>query len=61
MIPRTLAENAGLDATEVMSQLYFAHTSKENESPETASTVYYGVDIENDHDGGVLMRAKTVF
>lgn len=54
VIPRTLAENAGLDATEVMSQLYFAHTSKENESPETASTVYYGVDIENDHDGGVF-------
>ncbi|RMJ21700.1 t-complex protein 1 [Aspergillus sp. HF37] len=32
VIPRTLAESAGLDATEVLSRLYTAHQRKNNES-----------------------------
>ncbi|KFY71736.1 hypothetical protein V498_10132 [Pseudogymnoascus sp. VKM F-4517 (FW-2822)] len=46
VIPRTLAESAGLDATEVLSRLYTAHHKKEDWST--------GVDIENDDGTGVL-------
>ncbi|RUS14466.1 T-complex protein 1 theta subunit [Endogone sp. FLAS-F59071] len=45
VIPRTLAENAGLDATEVLSKLYAAHYKEEN------GGVAIGVDIENEADG----------
>lgn len=38
VIPRTLAESAGLDATEVLSRLYAAHHKKDDWST--------GVDIE---------------
>lgn len=46
VIPRTLSESAGLDATEVLSRLYAAHHKKDNWS--------VGVDIENDDDTGTL-------
>ncbi|KFY27347.1 hypothetical protein V493_03555 [Pseudogymnoascus sp. VKM F-4281 (FW-2241)] len=46
VIPRTLAESAGLDATEVLSRLYTAHHKKEDWS--------IGVDIENEDGTGVL-------
>ncbi|OBT45541.1 T-complex protein 1, theta subunit [Pseudogymnoascus sp. WSF 3629] len=46
VIPRTLAESAGLDATEVLSRLYTAHHKKEDWST--------GVDIENDDGTGIL-------
>ncbi|KAL3419240.1 T-complex protein 1 subunit theta [Phlyctema vagabunda] len=46
VIPRTLAESAGLDATEVLSRLYTAHHKKDNWTT--------GVDIENDDDTGTL-------
>ncbi|KZF21634.1 T-complex protein 1 [Xylona heveae TC161] len=48
VIPRTLAESAGLDATEVLSRLYAAHHHKR----EDAWTA--GVDVENDDSTGVL-------
>jgi T-complex protein 1 subunit theta len=38
VVPRTLAENAGLDATEVLSKLYAAHQGNEKGS--------IGVDVE---------------
>lgn len=38
VIPRTLAESAGLDATEVLSRLYAAHHKRDNWNT--------GVDIE---------------
>jgi T-complex protein 1 subunit theta len=47
VIPRTLAESAGLDATEVLSRLYTAHHNKNN-----AWTT--GVDIENEDHTGTL-------
>lgn len=50
VVPRTLAENAGLDATETLSRLYAAHT-KDN-----ATTV--GVDVDEEHQEGVV-DAKT--
>lgn len=46
VIPRSLAESAGLDATEVLSRLYAAHNRKDDWSA--------GVDIENDDDTGLL-------
>ncbi|KAH8591763.1 T-complex protein 1 theta subunit [Bisporella sp. PMI_857] len=46
VIPRTLAESAGLDATEVLSRLYAAHHKKDDWTT--------GVDIENEDNTGIL-------
>ncbi|KAK1580483.1 T-complex protein 1 [Colletotrichum navitas] len=46
VIPRTLAESAGLDATEVLSRLYMAHHKKDDWAT--------GVDVENDDGSGTL-------
>nr|BBE38623.1 cct subunit 8 [Thermochaetoides thermophila] len=46
VVPRTLAESAGLDATEVVSRLYAAHQKKDGWTT--------GVDIENQDNTGVL-------
>ncbi|KAK0722790.1 chaperonin Cpn60/TCP-1 family [Lasiosphaeria miniovina] len=46
VIPRTLAESAGLDATEVLSRLYAAHQQEDDWAT--------GVDIENDKNTGTL-------
>ncbi|GAA5997304.1 chaperonin-containing T-complex subunit CCT8 [Rhodotorula paludigena] len=45
VVPRTLAENAGLDATDVLSRLYAAHQGSEDSAA--------GVDVEGEN-GGVL-------
>ncbi|KAM3073591.1 T-complex protein 1 subunit theta [Clarireedia jacksonii] len=50
VIPRTLAESAGLDATEVLSRLYTAHHKHDDWNT--------GVDIENDNDTGTLDAKK---
>ncbi|KAM0263499.1 hypothetical protein ACHAQJ_001117 [Trichoderma viride] len=50
VIPRTLAESCGLDATEVLSTLYAAH--HKSESGDT------GVDVENEEGNGVLNATK---
>ncbi|KAK4055280.1 T-complex protein 1 subunit theta [Microbotryomycetes sp. JL201] len=49
VVPRTLAENAGLDATEVLSRLYAAHQADE--------CGVAGVDVEAEN-GGVLDASK---
>jgi len=46
VVPRTIAESAGLDATEVLSRLYTAHHKKDDWAT--------GVDIENDDGTGTL-------
>ena len=58
VIPRVLAESAGLDATEVLARLYTAHShqstssgKKEKERPEVCAM---GVDVENDDGTGTL-------
>lgn len=48
VVPRTLAENAGLDATEVLSRLYAAHSADDGAS--------VGVDIEGERDGTLDAR-----
>jgi T-complex protein 1 subunit theta len=51
VIPRTLAESAGLDATEVLSRLYTAHAAQKGRSEDEWTT---GVDIENEDGTGTL-------
>ncbi|SPO01016.1 probable CCT8 - component of chaperonin-containing T-complex [Cephalotrichum gorgonifer] len=46
VIPRTLAESAGLDATEVLSRLYAAHHKGDNWDT--------GVDVDNEDETGTL-------
>ncbi|KAF4121349.1 T-complex protein 1 subunit theta [Geosmithia morbida] len=46
VVPRTLAESCGLDATEVLSRLYAAHHKSEDWDT--------GVDIDNDDETGTL-------
>ncbi|KAK4057565.1 T-complex protein 1 subunit theta [Microbotryomycetes sp. JL221] len=50
VVPRTLAENAGLDATEVLSRLYAAHQADESGVA--------GVEIEAEN-GGVVDASKS--
>ncbi|KAF2085257.1 T-complex protein 1 [Saccharata proteae CBS 121410] len=50
VIPRTLAESAGLDATEVLSRLYTAHAAPAKPSDKPHWTT--GVDIENEDKSG---------
>ncbi|GAO50849.1 T-complex protein 1 [Saitoella complicata NRRL Y-17804] len=52
VIPRTLAENAGMDATEVLSRLYAAH-HKNDEG-------VVGVDVEDERDGTVDAKAAGI-
>lgn len=52
VVPRTLAESAGLDATEVLSRLYSAHSQRGSSSQGQKWST--GVDIENDDGTGTL-------
>ncbi|EON64468.1 T-complex protein 1, theta subunit [Coniosporium apollinis CBS 100218] len=52
VIPRTLAESAGLDATEVLSRLYTAHAAQKSRKGEKNWCT--GVDIENEDGTGTL-------
>lgn len=49
VVPRTLAENAGLDATEVLANLYAAHQSGQKSA---------GVDVDAEDSSGVLDAQK---
>ncbi|PSN73942.1 T-complex protein 1 [Corynespora cassiicola Philippines] len=51
VIPRTLAESAGLDATEILARLYVAHAAQKGRKDDEWSV---GVDIENDDNSGTL-------
>ncbi|KAI8378979.1 chaperonin-containing T-complex theta subunit Cct8 [Blakeslea trispora] len=57
VVPRTLCENAGMDATAVLSRLYAAHYQ------ETEAGAYVGVDVENENENdGTLDTVKaTIF
>ena len=66
VVPRTLAESAGLDATEILSRLYAAHhrTNKSSEQPSRENgdptpedeEIYWttGVDLEGGPQSGTL-------
>jgi T-complex protein 1 subunit theta len=53
VIPRTLAESAGLDATEVLSRLYSAHAASKERKGGDRYWWCTGVDIENQEGTGV--------
>ena len=48
VVPRVLAETSGLDSTEVLSQLYAAHSAEDN------SGLAKGVDVENSSEDGLV-------
>jgi T-complex protein 1 subunit theta len=54
VIPRTLAESAGLDATEVLSRLYSAHVNQKDRKDRAKYWWCTGVDIENQEGTGVM-------
>jgi len=54
VIPRTLAESAGLDATEVLSRLYTAHSPHKDRKEKDKFWWCKGVDIENEDGTGVM-------
>jgi T-complex protein 1 subunit theta len=56
VIPRTLAESAGLDATEVLSKLYTAHSPTLSTGGKPKDKFWWckGVDIENEDGSGVM-------
>lgn len=53
VIPRTLAESAGLNATEVLSRLYSAHAASKERKGGDKYWWCTGVDIENQEGTGV--------
>ncbi|KAI9608356.1 hypothetical protein KEM48_003291 [Puccinia striiformis f. sp. tritici PST-130] len=53
VIPRTLAENAGLDSTEVLTRLYAVHQSKDSNSASM------GVDIQCESSDGLIDAKET--
>ncbi|CAO3623669.1 unnamed protein product [Cunninghamella echinulata] len=55
VVPRTLCENAGMDATATLSRLYAAHY-QENES-----SASIGVDVENNGDGTLDARKVNIY
>jgi T-complex protein 1 subunit theta len=52
VVPRTLAENAGIDSTEVVSKLYAAH----QKGQATA-----GVDVENENEGIIDVARASIY
>ena len=56
VIPRTIAENSGLDATEIMSRLYAAHSKGD------ATSKNMGVDVEDSQESGLVdAKAAGIF
>ncbi|CAO3645036.1 unnamed protein product [Cunninghamella blakesleeana] len=55
VIPRTLCENAGMDATATLSRLYAAHYQ------ESESSTSIGVDVENNNDGTLDATKAGIF
>lgn len=50
VIPRVLAETSGLDSSELLSKLYAAHSSND----ENNENLNIGIDIDNETDDGLL-------
>ncbi|GAB5592083.1 T-complex protein 1 subunit theta [Umbelopsis nana] len=55
VIPRTLCENAGMDATEILSRLYAAHFQE----GDAGATI--GVDVEHETDGTLDATKHEIF
>ncbi|KAL9537266.1 T-complex protein 1 subunit theta [Mucor bainieri] len=55
VVPRTLCENAGMDATAVLSRLYAAHYQ------EGDAGLSVGIDVENENDGTLDAAKANIF
>ncbi|CAO3647778.1 unnamed protein product [Mucor fragilis] len=55
VVPRTLCENAGMDATAVLSRLYAAHYQ------EGDTGLCVGIDVENENDGTLDAAKANIF
>ncbi|ORX53666.1 T-complex protein 1 theta subunit [Hesseltinella vesiculosa] len=55
VVPRTLCENAGMDATATLSRLYAAHY----QDSDAVATI--GVDVENNNDGTLDATKANIF
>ncbi|PWN40380.1 putative CCT8-component of chaperonin-containing T-complex [Ceraceosorus guamensis] len=53
VVPRTLAENAGLDATETVSAVFAKHANKDSAD--------VGIDIDGENDGTVATTPAQIF
>lgn len=57
IVPRTLADTAGLNSTEIIPNLYAAHTNSEGEEG-----LYYGIDVDNEQGDGIVdIRNEGIF
>lgn len=62
VVPRTLAETAGLNVNEVLPNLYAAHSSGDTGAEGSRDNIYHGVDIDGDSSEGVKdVREEGVF
>ncbi|CCC70690.1 hypothetical protein NCAS_0F02060 [Naumovozyma castellii] len=65
VVPRTLAETAGLDVNEVLPNLYAAHTMTEDEANEPAASndcLFKGIDTSGETEEGVKdIREDSVY
>ncbi|CUS23659.1 LAQU0S11e01376g1_1 [Lachancea quebecensis] len=62
VVPRTLAETAGLNVNEVLPNLYAAHTSAAVEGEGAGDNAFYGVDIDGDNQEGIKdVREESIF
>ncbi|ODQ77479.1 hypothetical protein BABINDRAFT_67172 [Babjeviella inositovora NRRL Y-12698] len=52
VIPRSLAETAGLNATETLSNLYAAASAQESVAAD--ARVHYGVDVDQENENGIV-------
>lgn len=55
VVPRTLCENAGMDATAVLSRLYAAHYQEGDVG------LRIGIDVENENDGTLDAAKANIF
>lgn len=53
VVPRTLAETAGLEVNEVLPNLYAAHTITQ-ESEDGKTHLFKGIDVDNESDNGII-------
>lgn len=55
VVPRTLAETAGLNSTEILPKLYASHINNED-------GIYQGIDVDNDDGNGLTdIRKEQIF
>lgn len=55
VVPRTLADTAGLNSTEIIPKLYAAHANNQD-------GLFYGIDVDDEYDNGLVdIRTREIF